>query len=66
MIEFQVDDMTCGHCAGVISKAVKGVEPAAQVDIDLAAHCVRVRGDVLAAGKLEAAIKDAGYTPARV
>ena len=22
MIEFQVDDMTCGHCAGVITQAV--------------------------------------------
>lgn len=56
MIEFQVGDMTCGRCAGVITKVVKGVEPAAQVHIDLAAHRVRV----------QAATKDAGYTPTRV
>ena len=35
MIEFQVNDMTCGHCAGVITKALKSVDPTAQVEIDI-------------------------------
>ena len=38
MIEFQVNDMTCGHCAGVITKAVAEVDAAAKVEIDLATH----------------------------
>ena len=66
MIEFQVDDMTCGGCASRITKAVKGVTPAASVDINLAAHRVRVQGSGVVPEEIEAAIKDAGYTPARV
>lgn len=62
MIEFQVDDMTCGHCAAVITRTVTDIEPAAKVDIDLTTHRVRIT----AAGeaqRFEAAIRDAGYTP---
>lgn len=66
MIEFEVNDMTCGHCASLITRAVKGVSSAAKVDVDLAAHRVRVQGAGVAAEDLEAAIQEAGYTPARV
>jgi copper chaperone len=31
MIEFRVDDMTCGSCASTITKAVKSADPNAQV-----------------------------------
>ncbi len=66
MIGFEVNDMTCGHCASLIIRAVKGVNSAAEVDVDLAVHCLRVQGDDVAAEDLEAAIREAGYTPARV
>ena len=62
MIEFKVDDMTCGHCAATITRAVTEIEPTAKVNIDLATHRVRIT----AAGeaqRFEAAIRDAGYTP---
>ena len=62
MIEFKVDDMTCGHCAATITRAVTGIEPTAKVDIDLATRRVRIA----AAGEaqqFETAIRDAGYTP---
>lgn len=62
MLEFNVQDMTCGHCASTITKAVREVAPAASVDIDLANHLVRV-DDASDAQRVEDAIREAGYTP---
>jgi len=42
MIEFKVSDMTCGHCASTITKAVKDLDAGAKLDISLAEHLVRV------------------------
>lgn len=41
-MEFTIPAMSCGHCAGVITQAVKSLDPAAQVNIDLAAKKVVV------------------------
>ncbi len=65
MIEFKVEDMTCGHCAGVIGKAVKSVEPGARLEVDLAAKRVRIDGQAEAA-EFADAIREAGYTPVEV
>ena len=65
MIEFQVNDMTCGHCVGAISKAIADVDAAAKVEIDLPTHRVRITGTDEQA-EMEAAIREAGYTPQRV
>ncbi len=35
MMEFKVEDMSCGHCASVITKTVKELDAKATVDIDL-------------------------------
>ena len=65
MIAFRVDDMSCEHCVGAITHAVKEADPGARVDIELARHLVRVEPG--SAGPSEetiaAAIRDAGYTP---
>jgi copper chaperone len=61
-MELEVNDMTCGHCAGVITKAVKGVDARANVDIDVAAKTVRIESALDAEGFLTA-IRDSGYTP---
>ena len=61
MTQFQVDDMTCGHCLSTITKAIKGVDANAAVTIDLKSHLVTVEG--ADAGEVEVAIKEAGYTP---
>jgi copper chaperone len=45
-----------------VTEAVKEVEPAAQVYIDLEAKRVRVEG-ASAAQKVAGAIREAGYTP---
>ena len=62
MIAFEVQDMTCGHCARAITEAVQAVDPGAQVQIDLAAHRVAIES-AQAAAALGDAIREAGYTP---
>jgi copper chaperone len=62
MITFQVNDMTCGHCASVIAKAVAAVEKSARIEFDIPAKRVRIGGTASAA-ELAEAIQDAGYTP---
>jgi copper chaperone len=62
MIEIAVNDMTCGHCASVISKAVREADAAASCEIDLAARKVTIASE-LPAGEFAAAIAEAGYTP---
>lgn len=42
MIELSVQNMTCGHCVGAVTQALKAVDPQASVDIDLATKRVRV------------------------
>ncbi len=64
MIQFEVNDMTCGHCVGAITKAIKTVVPEADVAIDLSEHVVRVEGAADAAA-VEQAIRASGYSPSR-
>lgn len=35
MIELHVDGMTCGHCVSAVTRAVKSVDPQANVQVDL-------------------------------
>ncbi len=65
MIEFQVNDMTCGHCAGVITQAVAGVDAGATVEIDIPAHRVRIHGTDKRQ-EISVALIEAGYTPVLV
>ena len=50
-LNFRVDDMTCGHCAGTIKKAIETTLPGTTVD---------GFGDYAA---IKAIVTDAGYTP---
>ena len=60
MHSFKIPDMTCGHCAETVTKAVQSVDQTATVDVDLNAHEIRVRSDANAAA-LTAALQEAGY-----
>ncbi len=62
MIEFQVKNMTCGHCVSAITNTIKTAEPAATVEIDLQTKRVRIEGN-LDATRYAGLIRDAGYTP---
>jgi copper chaperone len=66
MFAFEVKDMTCGHCAATITRALKSVDAGAQVQVDLAAQRVTVDAAAADAAALLAAIHDAGYTPVAV
>lgn len=63
MIAYQVNDMTCGHCVSTITKAVKWVDPTAQVAIDQASKRVEISSNSSSAPALKDAIVAAGYTP---
>ncbi|MDP1616594.1 heavy-metal-associated domain-containing protein [Phenylobacterium sp.] len=63
MLRYQVDDMSCGHCVAAITAAVKGVDPTAQVAIDLSRKAVEVITSA-ADSDVSDAIREAGYTPA--
>ena len=60
MIELRVNDMTCNHCVGTITKAVKSVDAEARVEADLATKRVRIESTHPVA-ELTRAIGDAGY-----
>ena len=62
MLEFTVNDMTCGHCASTIARAVKDVDAAGRCEIDLATKRVRIESDK-PSEEFRVAIQEAGYTP---
>jgi len=66
VIAFEVNDMTCGHCAGTITQAVKAVDRDARVVFDLGRHQVRIEPGTADVHALGEAIKEAGYTPVPV
>jgi copper chaperone len=66
MIAFQVSDMTCAHCAGAITKALKEEDHSALVRVDLATFTVEIEPSKATARQLSDAIKRAGYSPVAV
>ncbi len=63
MTTFEVDDMTCGHCESTITRAVRDLDPAAKVRIDLPSHRVEITSASADDAALSRAIVEAGYTP---
>ena len=62
MHQFNVADMTCGHCVSTITKALKEADAEAKVDIALGERRVAVRSR-LAQEEIADAIREAGYSP---
>ena len=63
MMNFEVQDMSCGHCVGAITKAVKALDPDAVVTVDLSAKRVQVESLAADARAVKSAIAEAGFTP---
>jgi copper chaperone len=61
-LTLRVEDMSCGHCAATITKAVQAEIPGAVVDADPASKTVRVSGTTDFAA-VRVLIAGAGYTP---
>jgi copper chaperone len=66
MIAFKVSDMTCGHCVSTITRALKGADKDAKIQIDLASRVVHVESTTADSEVLADAIREAGYSPAPV
>ena len=62
MPTFEIQDMSCGHCASSITKAVQAIDPQANVNVDLTNKTVTIEGKADAKA-LETAISDIGFTP---
>lgn len=62
-MQFRIDNMTCGGCARAVTRAVQGVDPAAEVAVDLDTKTVEVRSAQDPAA-FRAALDDIGYAPA--
>jgi copper chaperone len=57
---FQVQGMSCGHCVGAVTQAVKSVDPQAEVKVDLASGKVEVQSQQDHAAIVRA-IEEEGY-----
>lgn len=62
MIDWSIPTMTCGHCAGVVTKTVRAADPSAQLEIDLSSRRVRIQSEADPAA-LAAALAAEGYRP---
>ncbi|WP_328346880.1 heavy-metal-associated domain-containing protein [Streptomyces violaceus] len=56
-----VSGMSCGHCAASITEEVLEVPGVTDVDVDVPASLVTVRGESVDADAVRAAIVEAGY-----
>jgi len=63
MIEFQLPDMTCGHCASRVAQALKLTDPACLFSVDIGARTVQVQSSEDRQTLVEA-LAEAGYPPA--
>jgi copper chaperone len=63
MQEFKLPAMSCGHCVAAVTGAVKNVDPAAKVEVDLDQKNARIESSQDRA-VLAAALTEAGYPPA--
>ena len=60
---FDVEGMSCNHCAKAVTQALRQVDPQAQVQVDLAGKKVEVES-AQPRQALAKAIADEGYTVA--
>lgn len=57
---FNVTGMTCGHCEKAVTRAIKQLDPQAEVNIDRSVNRVEVTS-ILARETLAKAIAEEGY-----
>lgn len=60
---FEVEGMSCNHCAKAVTQAVKQLDPQAQVQVDLTGKKVEIESSQ-SRQALAQAIADEGYTVA--
>lgn len=63
MQEFQIPNMSCGHCVRTITEAVQALDPAAKVQTDVAKRQVLVDSSAQREALVQQ-LSNAGYAPA--
>ncbi len=63
MYQFQIPNMSCGHCVKAVTAAVQAADPQARVQVDLPTHQVQVQTQVPREAVV-AQLTEAGYAPA--
>jgi copper chaperone len=63
-LRYSVPDISCAHCGQAISGEVEKVGGVTEVDVDIEAKTVAVRGSGVDDTSVRAAIVEAGYQPA--
>lgn len=61
-MQFHLDDMTCGGCARSVTKAIKTLDPEAQVDANPPARRVEI-STTAAREQVVSALREAGFPP---
>lgn len=62
MRSFKVSGMSCTHCVRAVTDAIRDVDAAAKVEVDLDAGRVSVRDETASAERIAQAIAAEGYT----
>jgi copper chaperone len=60
-LEYSVPGVSCGHCRAAIVEEVERVDGVREVEVDLDAKRVAVRGDGVEDAAVREAIVEAGY-----
>jgi copper chaperone len=60
MVHFKVANMSCGGCARAVTAALRGVDPQAEISVDLGRREVAVESAVGMEG-LAGALREAGF-----
>ena len=60
MYEYDIPDMSCGHCVATVTKAIKSADPDAVAEVDLIKRTATVSSR-LDSHDIVAALDDAGY-----
>lgn len=63
MHQFNIPDMSCGHCKAAVTEAVQSVDAQAKVEVKLDDKTVQVDSSA-SREQLVAALVEAGYPPA--
>ncbi len=63
MHQFEIPNMSCGHCVRTITATVQALDPGARVQADLPQHRVEVQ-TTAPREQVAAALVEAGYAPA--
>ena len=60
-LELKIDGMTCGGCVNSVSRVLKAQAGVDDAQVELGLAVIRFDPAVTDAGKLRAAVEDAGY-----